>query len=150
LADRDPGHVRIVSALATEPDLAISLPLDAHAPRAARNYVARIDRPSPDLRDAVMLLTSGLVTRALRHHQFTSGEVIELRVWMPADIVRVELQGRRNLLPPPGAPGELRHGLLIEELADRWCIDIHDQHECVWFEIDRHERPLVPVPAKAV
>src|ERR1700746_1714992 len=96
-----------------------------------------------------MLLTSGLVTRALRHHQFTSGEAIELRGWMPADIVRVELQGHPNHLPPPGAPGELRHGLLIEDLADRWSIDIDDQHACAWFEIDRHELPVVPVPAQA-
>src|SRR5207302_10152509 len=43
------------STVPTEPDLAIPLRLDAHAPRAARWYVARVDRPSPDLRDAVML-----------------------------------------------------------------------------------------------
>jgi hypothetical protein len=133
-----------------EPDLAISLRLDAYAPRAARYHVTRVDRPSPDLRDAVMLLTNELVTRALRHHQFTSGEAIELRIWMPADIVRVELQGPPNLLPPPVVPGEPRHAFLIEELADRWSIDVAEQHECVWFEIDRHELYGVPAPAKTV
>jgi hypothetical protein len=122
-----------------EPDLAISLRLDAYAPRAARYHVTRVDRPSPDLRDVVMMLTNELVTRALQHHQFTSGEAMELRIWMPADIVRVELQGPRNLLPPPAAPGAPRHAFLIEELADRWSIDIAEHHACVWFEIDRHE-----------
>ena len=86
-----------------------------------------------------MLLTNELVTRALQHHQFTSGEAIELRIWMPTDIVRVELQGPRNLLPPPAVPGEPRHAFLIEELADRWSIDVADHHACVWFEIDRHQ-----------
>src|SRR6266699_6109340 len=127
------------STVSIEPDLAISLRLDAYAPRAARYHVTRVDRPSPDLRDVVMMLTNELVTRALQHHQFTSGEAIELRIWMPADIVRVELEGPRNLLPPPAVPGEPRHAFLIEELADRWSIDIAEHHACVWFEIDRLE-----------
>src|SRR5205814_698462 len=48
------------------PDLALSLPLDPYAPRAARYHMAQVDRPSPDLRDAVVLLTSELVTRAVQ------------------------------------------------------------------------------------
>jgi hypothetical protein len=138
----DHGHAKKASTVPTEPDLAISLRLDAYAPRAARCYVAQVDHPSPDLRDAVVLLTNELVTRALRQHQFTPGEIIELRVWMPADIVRVELQGPRDLLPPPRVPGEPHYGLYIENLADRWSIDIHEQHACAWFEIDRHEHAL--------
>jgi hypothetical protein len=129
----------------TEPDLEISLRLDLYAPRAARCYVARVDRPSPDLRDAVMLITNDLVTRALRQHQFISGEDIKLRVWMPADVVRVEIQGPRNLLPPPSA-GEPHDGLLVEKLADRWSMDTHERHACAWFEIDRHELPVEPAP----
>jgi hypothetical protein len=130
----------------TEPDLAISLRLDAYAPRTARSQVALVDRPSPDLRDAVMLITHDLVTRALRQGQFTSDEDIELRVWMPADIVRVELRGPRKLLPLPGVPGESHAGPLIEKLADRWSIDTHERHACAWFEIDRHELHVVPAP----
>ena len=127
-----------------DPDFAVSLRLDAHAPRAARYYVARVDRPSPDLRDAVMLITSELVVRALHQHQFRSGEDIELRVWMPADVVRVEIQGPRNLLPPPRVAGEPHDGLLIEKLADRWSMDTHERHACAWFEIDRHELHAIP------
>ena len=93
-----------------------------------------------------MLITSELVTRALRQDRFTSGEDIELRVWMPADIVRVELRGHRNLLPQPSVAGELHDGLLIEKLADRWSMDTHERDACAWFEIDRHELHVVPAP----
>jgi hypothetical protein len=134
------------SMVPIEPDLAVSLRLDAHAPRAARSYVAVVDRPSPDLRDAVMLITNELVTRALRQDQFTSGEDIELRVWMPADIVRVELRGPRNVLPPPSVPGDPHPELLMEKLADRWSIDTHERDACAWFEIDRHEPRVAPAP----
>jgi hypothetical protein len=146
--ERGSSHAQAkkASTAATEPDLAISLRLDAYAPRAARSYVALVDRPSPDLRDAVMLITNELVTRALRQHQFTSGEDIELRVWMPADVVRVEIQGPRNLLPPRGVPGEPHDDLLIEKLADRWSMDTHERYACAWFEIDRHEQDAVPTP----
>jgi hypothetical protein len=142
----DPGAQRQngkATALAG-PDLAISLRLDAYAARAARYYVAQVDRPSPDLRDAVMLITGELVTRALQQHQFRSGEDIELRVWMPADVVRVEIQGPRDLLPRPGGAGEPHDGLLIEKLADRWSMDTHERHACAWFEIDRQELHAVP------
>jgi hypothetical protein len=130
----------------TEPDLAISLRLDAYAPRAARSQVALVDRPSPDLRDAVMLITHDLVTRALRQGQFTSDEDIELRVWMPADIVRVELRGPSKVLPVASVPGESHAGPLIEKLADRWSIDTHEREACAWFEIDRHELHVVRAP----
>ena len=138
------GDGRAKKGVPTEPDLEISLRLDAYAPRAACSHVALVDRPSPDLRDAVMLITNELVTRALREHQFTSGEDIELRVWMPADVVRVEMQGPRNLLPPPSSPGEPHDGLLIEKLADRWSMDTHERHACTWFEIDRQELHAMP------
>src|ERR1700674_5191413 len=65
----------------TDPDLAISLQLDPYAPRAARYHVAHVDRPSPDLRDAVVLLTSELVTRAVERCPF-EGATMELRAWM--------------------------------------------------------------------
>src|SRR5258708_10218382 len=46
------------------PDLAVVMPLDPHTPRSARHCVAQVDHPSPDLRDAVMLLCSEIVTQA--------------------------------------------------------------------------------------
>ncbi len=130
----------------SEPDLAISLQLDPYAPRAARHHVAQVDRPSPDLRDAVMLLTSELVTRAV-HHSELSGEAVELRVWMPSNVVRVELRGACELLSTSAEKGdgpdyEL---LLLENVADRWSVDAGERDACMWFEIDRHAtREAVP------
>ena len=105
------------------PELAISLPLDPYAPRAARYHVAQVDRPSPDLRDAVVLLTSEIVTRAVEQSEQASDAAIELRAWMPADVVRVELRAPRELLPAPATDG-LDYGLLLlDRIADRWSID---------------------------
>src|SRR3954453_21204132 len=83
------------------PDLALSLRLDPYAPRAARYYVAQIDRPSPDLRDAVVLLTSELVSRAVEQREDSSEESVELLAWMPPDVVRVELRAPLALLDLP-------------------------------------------------
>src|SRR5262249_59447940 len=79
------------------PDLEISLQLDPHAPRAARYHVAQVDRPSPDLRDAVILLTSELVTRAAQYSRPGSDEAVQLPVWMPADLLRVQPPALRHL-----------------------------------------------------
>jgi hypothetical protein len=120
------------------PDLAISLRLDPYAPRAARYHVAQVDRPSPDLRDAVVLLTSELVTRAVEQTEPASAAEVELRVWMPPDVVRVELQASSRLLPGPKTDA-LDYGLLLlDQIADRWSIDGAGELACMWFEIDRH------------
>ena len=133
------------------PDLAISLQLDPYAPRAARYHVAQVDRPSPDLRDAVILLTSELVTRAAQHRQPDSDQAVELRVWMPADVVRVELRAPPELLSqPPERNGAHYDLLLLDQIADRWSIDTAEDLACAWFEIDRHrtEREAEPEPQR--
>jgi hypothetical protein len=121
-----------------DPDLEVAFRLDAHAPRAARYHVSQVDRPSPDLRDAVALLTSELVTRAVQACR-SAGEVVELRVWMPSDVVRVELRAPRELLALP--LGERREPdydvMLLGQVADRWAIDGDGHPACMWFEIDR-------------
>lgn len=121
------------------PDLAISLQLDPYAPRAARYHVAQVDRPSPDLRDAVVLLTSELVTGVVQRCQSDSDETVELRVWMPADVVRVELRARRESLFVPSQEQAPHYDLLLlDHVADRWSMDTAEGVACVWFEIDRH------------
>src|ERR1700730_15155530 len=120
------------------PDLAISLRIDPYAPRAARYHVAQVDRPSPDLRDAVVLLTSELVTRAVQRSGQGADAEVELRVWMPADVVRVELQASSRLLPTREADAPDYGLLLLDQIADRWSIDGAGDLACMWFEIDRH------------
>jgi hypothetical protein len=130
------------------PDLVISLHLDPYAPRAARYHVAQVDRPSPDLRDAVILLTSELVTRAVAHRRPDCDEAAELRVWMPAEVVRVELRARPELLClPPERNGTHYDLLLLDQIADRWSIDTAEELACIWFEIDRHLTERKPEPA---
>jgi len=123
------------------PDLQVSLRLDSFAPRAARYYVAQVDRPSPDLRDAVVLLTSELVSRAAQHSGYGPDEV-ELLAWMPPDVVRVELHAPRELLDPPRPDDWTEYDLLLlDQVADRWAIDTAEPSACMWFEIDRESHP---------
>jgi len=135
------GNARGVT-LALEPNLATSLRLDPFAPRGARHHVCRVDSPSPDLRDAVALLTSEIVTRAVR--QSRPGEdTVELRVWMPAEIVRVELRGASERLFRPHPDGGPQYEVsLLDQIADRWSVDCGREWASIWFEIDRHAEPL--------
>jgi hypothetical protein len=120
------------------PDLQVSLRLDPFAPRAARYYVAQVDRPSPDLRDAIVLLTSELVSRAVEQSGPRSAGSVELLAWMPADVIRVEVHAPRELLDPPEQPDWTQYDLLLlDQVADRWSIDTSDDEGCMWFEIDR-------------
>jgi hypothetical protein len=120
------------------PDLRVSLRLDPFAPRAARYYVAQVDRPSPDLRDAVVLLTSELVSRAAQHCDSDVGEAVELLAWMPRDVVRVELHAPRELLDLPQQDDWTQYDLLLlDQVADRWAIDADEPSAHMWFEIDR-------------
>ncbi len=123
-----------------EPDLTISLHLDPFAPRAARHHVGLVDKPSPDLRDAVLLLTSELVTRAVEQSDAFADEAVELRVWMPGDVVRVELRGTCEVLAPRLRPreGGDYEVLLLDHVADRWSLETDERDACMWFEIDRH------------
>jgi hypothetical protein len=122
------------------PDLAIVLTLDRYAPRAARHRVAQIGRPSPDLRDAVKLLCSELVTQAVERS--TQGGSIELRMWMPEEVVRVELKGSPADVGVRAPDPQTFASLLLNQIADRWALDVTDDHACIWYEIDRHAAPV--------
>ena len=141
------GSQRVVSqqirSQQVGPDLETSLRLDAYAPRAARHRVAQVDRPSPDLRDAVVLLTSELVSRAVQQCG-SDGSEVALRVWMPVDVVRVELHTPRALLSVSfdDRAGQDYDVMLLQQVADRWSIGSQEDHACMWFEIDRRSSPF--------
>jgi len=119
------------------PDLVALLHLDPYAARAARHWVRRVDSPSPDLRDAVALLTSELVTRAVAPEQ-NSDEDMHLRVWMPADVVRVELSvPRGHFFEEQTRHAEDLGVMVLDRVADRWSIQPADHSVSLWFEIDR-------------
>jgi hypothetical protein len=126
------------------PDLAISICPDSRAPRAARYCVTTIEPPPPELRESVVLLTSELVSRAVRLRPRDSRDLVELRVWIREDVARVELRGARELVcAPVELSGTLEDGLLLEDLrlvealSDRWSIDADERSACIWFEVDR-------------
>src|ERR1700690_1643888 len=95
------------------PDAVISLRPDPYAPRAARYFVGTVDRPSPDLRDVVVLLTSELVTRAVLLCPSDFDDLVELRVWMPAEVFRVELRAPGELIYEAPEPVSPRDSLLL-------------------------------------
>jgi hypothetical protein len=110
-----------------------------------------IESVEPDfetsLRDAVVLLTSELVSRAVAQCKSGSEEV-QLRVWMPHDVVRVELRASRELLrlPLEDRDGPDYDVMLLAQVADRWSIDTDQNSACMWFEIDRQARKADPKP----
>jgi hypothetical protein len=128
------------------PDLEVSLEVGPYAPRVARFYVTQVGRPSPDLRDAISLLTSELVTRAV--HQWAAAEALELREWMSSDVVRVEIlvagQSLEVAVDPEDQSYEL---LLLKQIADRWSVGNGAPSPCMWFEIDHHETVVQSKPS---
>jgi hypothetical protein len=119
-----------------EPDLVTSIHADPFAPRAARHCVGQVDAPSPDLRNAVALLTSELVTGAVEQD---AGEHIKLRVWMPQDVVRVEMSVASDYLLDSDCATPHPYGsMLLDRVADRWSVVPAQGGASVWFEIDRH------------
>ena len=120
-------------------DFELSLDLYPDAPRSARELVGHIDCPSPWARDAAMLLTSELVTSAVHHRHPALGDAVKLRVWMPEDVVRVELQARSRELFRPWGDGPHYEQVLLDRLADRWSIETDQDGACAWFEIDQNK-----------
>lgn len=134
----------------SRPEFEISLDLQPGATRSARNYVGDLVPDAPqNVREAVMLLTSELVTRAVRQRPPGFSEAAELRVWLRADLVRVELRaGSELLFVPPEPSGPHYDHILLDQIADRWSIDTGQDFGCTWFEIDLH-RPESDAGAQA-
>ena len=116
----------------------LELASTASAPAQARGALDGIeDHVSPERMRDVRLLVSELVTNAVRH---AGGEAVRLVVAVTGTLLRIEVHDPGNgfeLKPPPDDP--LRASgwglVLVEELADRWGIDL-DPSTRVWFEMD--------------
>jgi anti-sigma B factor antagonist len=130
----------------SRPQFEISLDLHPGATRSARNYVGDLVPEAPqNIREAVMLLTSELVTRAVRQRPPGFTEQAELRVWLRADLVRIELRaGNERLFVPPEPKGPHYDHILLDQIADRWSIDTGQDFGCTWFEIDLQPQDADP------
>jgi anti-sigma regulatory factor (Ser/Thr protein kinase) len=122
------------------------LPPRTTAPRLARTTVSTaIGSVRPEVAEEVELLTSEVVTNAIRHARVDPlGEVI-LRVDASDDHVRVEvLNPGPSFDPPvPSIPGVSGTGLglfLVDALADAWGVDREGPRTKVWFEISKNGR----------
>jgi anti-sigma regulatory factor (Ser/Thr protein kinase) len=121
--------------------LDLELPASESAPMLARAAANAVLAELPPEREAdVELLLSEVVTNAIRHCDLGERDVIDLRLGVEAGIVRAEVWDRGggfdpDQLTPPG-DGVGGWGLrIVDELADRWDVEIDDGWTCVWFEL---------------
>ena len=112
---------------------------EPRAPRAARRALEDVDGLDDGVRATAALLTSELVTNAVRHAQLAAHERIEVTISI-ASVLRIEVaeSGPGPAGTRLAADGDDEHGrglLIVARLARRWGID-RDQPGRVWFELD--------------
>lgn len=117
------------------------LPASAEAPAEARHALQRLaGAVHPDRLDDLRLMVTELVTNSFRHAPVEAGGLIELRLDVGPDALRVEVRdGGWGFTPPtaPELPDEGGLGLfLVDQMADRWGIR-QDPSTCVWFEMEK-------------
>lgn len=105
-------------------------------PGARRRVAARLDALPDDSRETVLLLTTELLTNAVRH---ASGP-ITLRMTWGDDGVRVEVHDHsfeRPVLKRPDRDAIGGRGLLlVEALAGQWGVTPNGSGKSVWFSLD--------------
>ncbi|HEX5950405.1 MAG TPA: ATP-binding protein [Actinomycetota bacterium] len=131
------------------PLLAASFAADSTAPAEARRVVHELDVPEAR-RDDAMLLTSEVVSNAVKHPSAHPNGRVELRAVRRGDILRIEVANRREpwgIGPHAERPGwDLRSvepvtpsgwGLqLVDRLAARWGTVHESSRTVVWFEVE--------------
>lgn len=116
---RDPREPTPDSVRASQHRLAAN----TEAPRRARRLASRIARNLPiDVADRAVLVTSELVTNAVRHGSGTEG-VVSLDLCTQGDSLTVSVadDGRKTAQSPSQGFGLM----IMRKLADRWKIERH-------------------------
>lgn len=87
--------------------------------------------------DIVLVLTSELVTNAVRH----GAGPVELRLTLSSEAIRVEVQdqsGQRPVLRAPDRETISGRGLLlVDALSGAWGVEPAGTGKTVWFRLDR-------------
>ena len=91
------------------------------------------------------LVVSELVTNSIRHASADPRDVVELRAWIYGDRFRIEVSDGGPEFRPVATRGREEEaggwGLyIVDSLADRWGVERQARRNCVWVEIDVHER----------
>jgi anti-sigma regulatory factor (Ser/Thr protein kinase) len=147
--------------ISEEEMVAVRLPATSGAARLARDAVEGVPAldAHEDLQFVAALLTTELVTNALRHAGLGEHDVVALRVQAVDGAVHIEVSD-----PGPGffplphtrsRPGRrVEHGLhLVDVLADRWGYRCDRPGFCLWFDLDlvpgrRPWRGREPIPSR--
>ena len=120
------------------------LPAGATAPALARATLTSVAHPPPEIADDVILLTSEVVTNAIRHSGSAPLDDVIVRVEPGADAFHVEVLNPGPSFDPqiPASPSPSGTGLglfLVDHLASRWGVEREGRRTKVWFD--------VPVPS---
>jgi serine/threonine-protein kinase RsbW len=119
----------------------ITIPGRAEQVRAARIFVATALGELGTITDVAVLLTSELVTNAIRHsNSRAAGGTVTLVVLEIADGVRVEVTDNGSELSSPVVKGAVfsadGHGLyLVEAMAEQWGYLRDEGGTTVWFQL---------------
>ena len=132
------GHLA-TAATGPPAELRRTLPPTAESATVARWLVTDLlrDAADPDALDTAALLTTELVSNAIRH----TGDELTLTVRLEAGMLRVgvsDTSHRRPQLVQAGTRDTSGRGLhLVEALADRWGVDPDGRGlgKTVWFEL---------------
>ena len=142
MVERDAaGVVESMSVVRRPPDVRFEFEHDQHAPRRAREAVARlVSDPGDPIAGDVELTVSELVTNVVRHTRH--GGLLE--AWDPKPDVPLRLEvSDSDPSPVIQVAGSALggHGLhIVESIADSWGVNPTARGKTVWAEFDRKAR----------
>jgi anti-sigma regulatory factor (Ser/Thr protein kinase) len=123
--------------------ISLKIPVQPEGVAMARDAVARavVNHRSSERRiEDLRLLTSEIVTNAMRHAGVNAGDSLVVAIDISPERVRVEVADHGPGFDPDAleAPTAERVGgwglHLVQQLADRWGVDRNDPN-FVWFEL---------------
>jgi anti-sigma regulatory factor (Ser/Thr protein kinase) len=106
----------------------------------ARRFVRETAGSVPrQVLDDAILLTSELVTNAVKHAGLAAEDAIEVTVSLDTRVLRIAVRDRGPGFDPGAVPRSDEGGWgldLVRRLSSRWNVDRADLVTEVWFEID--------------